>query len=165
MPELPSTKSLTEELAALQVDDSRIRQYHEEYYRGFRSAVDAMRPIAARHDKLLAMATSFHVWSLPDSFSYRIDVESRGNDKWVVKRGGFVYSTAVRWFVYEPQPSSREDDFIAETRFSRDEAFRIAFDWAAKFQAAYDASGGDLRKFVREVQPDKFGVVFTPEAK
>lgn len=51
-----------------------------------------------------------------------IVVESRGKGTWAVKNFDSVLNADGVW-EWEPQPSSRGDEFIARTRFSRDEAF------------------------------------------
>lgn len=52
-------------------------------------------------------------------------VESRGDGTWAVKNGGCVLNVDGVW-EYEPNPSNRTDEFIARTRFDRDDAFRRA---------------------------------------
>ena len=52
--------------------------------------------------------------------------EARGYDKWAVIYHGGVYDRRAEKFVYEPMPSSRTEEFLAATRFTRDEAIELA---------------------------------------
>lgn len=52
-------------------------------------------------------------------------VESRGDGTWAIKNGGCVLNVDGVW-EWEPSPSDRTDEFIARTRFDRDDAFRLA---------------------------------------
>lgn len=52
-------------------------------------------------------------------------VESRSDGAWVIKNDGCVLNADGCW-EYEPSPSNRTDEFIARTRFDRDDAFRRA---------------------------------------
>lgn len=54
-------------------------------------------------------------------------IESRGDGRWAIKDAGCVLNADGVW-EYEPNPSNRTDDFIARTRFDRDDAFRRAAD-------------------------------------
>lgn len=54
-----------------------------------------------------------------------IFIEDRGNGKWAVSNGCSVLATDGEW-EYEPRPSNRDDDFLARTRFTLDEAKRRA---------------------------------------
>lgn len=56
---------------------------------------------------------------------YVLTVEWRGNDNWCVTDGFGCYR-ADGDREYEPQPSSRDDDFISRTRFPLDEALELA---------------------------------------
>lgn len=49
-------------------------------------------------------------------------IEDRGYGKWCIKDGGSVLARDDTW-VWEPQPSSRTDEFIAASRFTLQEAF------------------------------------------
>jgi hypothetical protein len=61
----------------------------------------------------------------------RLTVERRvqhdGAVKWCVNNQGFVLNTDGE-FEDEPRPSSREDDFIARTRFDFETAYRLAME-------------------------------------
>lgn len=46
-------------------------------------------------------------------------------DTWAIRCMGRVLNRDNEW-EWEPQPSSREDDFLAATRFDRDDALRRA---------------------------------------
>lgn len=65
----------------------------------------------------------------PDDDPYwrrAITVQWRGAEDHCVKQGSKVWDeTAGRW-EWEPQPSSRDDDFIARTRYPYDKATAIA---------------------------------------
>lgn len=56
---------------------------------------------------------------------YVVFVEWRGGDNWCVTDGFGCYR-ADGEREYEPNPSSRDDDFIGRTRFSLDEALELA---------------------------------------
>ena len=45
-------------------------------------------------------------------------------DVWTVVDGGTVLNTFLEW-EYEPQPSSRDDNFFSRTRFSHDAALDL----------------------------------------
>jgi hypothetical protein len=64
----------------------------------------------------------------PIPITYRIGrllIDSRGGDKWAVVHGGFVLNSEDE-FEYEPLPSSRDEAFLARTRFRFDEAVERA---------------------------------------
>jgi hypothetical protein len=54
-----------------------------------------------------------------------LTVEYRGKDLWGVFNGRQCLGTDGLW-EWEPQPSSREDDWLATHRFPLDEALRLA---------------------------------------
>lgn len=59
-------------------------------------------------------------------FSENLSIVWRGNNLWcVVDRSGLVLNADGEW-EYEPNPSSRTDDFKARTRFSLEQAFARA---------------------------------------
>lgn len=77
-------------------------------------------------DDLLEHATSFVFTPAgtdrtnPDTRPFRVTVEWRGGDTWAVIWMGECWNgTGWEW---EPSSSNREDDFLARTRFSLDEA-------------------------------------------
>lgn len=53
-------------------------------------------------------------------------VEWRGGDRWVITDGSFVWDDADENWEYEPQPSERDDDFKARTRYKLATAIEIA---------------------------------------
>jgi hypothetical protein len=53
---------------------------------------------------------------------------------WAVCDGSTHVWDGARW-LFEPQPSSRDDDFIARTRFSRDRAIELALAIYARREA------------------------------
>lgn len=55
-------------------------------------------------------------------------VEWRGGDAWCIHNGSACFNRDGEW-EYEPMPSSREDDFIARTRYSLTEAIDLATAW------------------------------------
>lgn len=65
---------------------------------------------------------TYEVEGSPDPVA--ITAAWRGGEAYAVARGGFVWN-GDEW-EYEPRPSSREDDFLARTRFTYDEANAIA---------------------------------------
>jgi len=71
---------------------------------------------------LLARARSFAI-------APRLTVDWRDNvgdeSLWVISNNGLVLRDDGE-FVYEPSPSNRSEEFIARTRFSLDDAMRIA---------------------------------------
>lgn len=52
-------------------------------------------------------------------------------DLWAVMRHGYCYQ-ANGMSEYEPSPSNRSEEFLARTRFSRDEAIKLALEQVAK---------------------------------
>lgn len=68
----------------------------------------------------------------PGRWHFTIRVERRGPGAWaVVRPSGFVLSREGTWD-FEPQPSSRTDEWIAANRFRYHEAFLLAEQWAPK---------------------------------
>lgn len=70
-----------------------------------------------------------------DSHVWCVTVAYRGHGKWAVMRGGTASGACFgrdgRWD-YEPSPSSRDDDWLADHRFGKDEALALAREWAPK---------------------------------
>lgn len=75
----------------------------------------------------LALVESFRL-------AANVFIVKRGDGKWSVFNGCSVFNREGEW-EYEPLPSSRDDDFIARTRFSFDEAFRLGEAEAEKDRA------------------------------
>jgi len=73
---------------------------------------------ATSTDDLLGKATRFEI-------KPGIEVVHRGDDRWAISDGTAVYNRFEEW-EWEPMPSSRDEDFFARARYSRDEAIRIA---------------------------------------
>lgn len=88
-----------------------------------RLVIDAAKAMRER----LALVESFRL-------ARDVAVVKRGDDKWVVFNGCSVLNRDDEW-EYEPLPSSREEDFIARTRFSLEEAFRLGEVEAEKVRA------------------------------
>lgn len=63
----------------------------------------------------------FHTWS--------VAVAWRSDDKYAVTHIGYVFNSDGEW-EYEPQPSSRDDEFLARTRFDYWTAYRLACEQA-----------------------------------
>ena len=55
-----------------------------------------------------------------DHYGHPITLEWRGDGTWAICHLGSVYSRNHEW-EYEPNPSSRSDEFIARTRYSSPE--------------------------------------------
>jgi hypothetical protein len=56
---------------------------------------------------------------------YSVKVQWRGGETYAVKRLGQVLDVDGEWD-YEPNPSNRDDEWIAAHRFSYEEAVRLA---------------------------------------
>ncbi len=63
-----------------------------------------------------------YIWTLT------IDVVDSEQDRWAVKQRGFRLSRSTSEFDYEPLPSSRESDWIADHSFTLDEAKAAALE-------------------------------------
>lgn len=63
-----------------------------------------------------------------------IYIEERGDGKWAVTHLGSACLNINGNWEYEPIPSSRGNEFISRTRFTLEEAMRLA-------QAEYDRGG------------------------
>jgi hypothetical protein len=57
--------------------------------------------------------------------SWDLAVEERGEGRWAVLHLGLCLGSDGR-FVYEPSPSNRTDEFLADHRFGLDEALALA---------------------------------------
>mgnify|MGYP000085442083 CR=1 FL=1 len=74
---------------------------------------------AAKKVALLDYATDFRI-------AEDVIVTWRGGDAWAIKtRFGHVYGKDGEWY-HEPSPSNRTDEFLANTRYGRDEAIEVA---------------------------------------
>lgn len=78
--------------------------------------------------KLIQSASSFTMDRERD-----LRIERRGQDAWAVCVGAGVVNIALRREP-EPLPSSRDEDFIARTRFALPDALRLAEDWLIEEQ-------------------------------
>lgn len=85
---------------------------------GWRDKANEMEGRALAAEAALAKAVVFEL----GEHHY---VESRGDGTWAIKNGGCVLNIDGEW-EWEPSPSNRTDEFIARTRFDRDDAFRRA---------------------------------------
>jgi hypothetical protein len=74
------------------------------------------------NEELLKRASSFEIFSLPDTSAFNVTVEKRkqddGNVLWGIYMGGSCFSKSVKWFIYEPMPSSRTKKYLKDTRFT-----------------------------------------------
>jgi hypothetical protein len=70
----------------------------------------------------LAKAVKFCVYS---QNNYRIYIELRGDDLWAITHLGECMTVDGNW-VYEPLPSNRSEEFLAQTRFPFDQAWALA---------------------------------------
>jgi hypothetical protein len=70
-----------------------------------------------------------------DAFTWCVTVAYRGRGKWAVLRGDSGSRVCLgrdgKWD-HEPSPSSRDDDWLADHRFGKDEALALAREWAPK---------------------------------
>lgn len=76
----------------------------------------------------IVQATAYTVSCLPDSpeaHLWTIEVAYRGHNLWAALRHGWCLDAAGRWD-YEPLPSSRTPEWLAEHRFPLEEALRLA---------------------------------------
>lgn len=77
----------------------------------------------------LPRATRYDVCALPeehpDYATFVITVEDRGRGRWAVCRGKRCLGVDGFWD-WEPLPSSREEAWLEEHRFSLDEALELA---------------------------------------
>lgn len=89
------------------------------------------------NDEKLAYATRFTIATRPrlkGEAGCPIDIQIAlrgkrdGQDSWAVVSVGEVWDIEAHCWVWEPHPSSRDEDFLRRTRFlSLDEAFSVAF--------------------------------------
>lgn len=68
-----------------------------------------------------------------DRHAFELMVEYRGNQRWAVVWHGMCLSKDGQWD-YEPSPSSREDDWLGERRFTEQKALQLACEWAPKLK-------------------------------
>ena len=83
-------------------------------------AVKRIEELEAR----LAMAVRFD-WPEYKDLHFRVAIESRGDGKWAIINGGMCWTRDGEW-EYESMPSNRTDEFIARTRYTLEEAFKLA---------------------------------------
>lgn len=73
------------------------------------------------------------------SHAFEVRAEWRDEDKYAVVHHRRVLNEAAEW-EWEPQPSSRTDEFKARTRFDLETARRLAREQAAKLYPEYVAA-------------------------
>lgn len=84
--------------------------------------------------KVRTQATEFMVTAVPeeldeldlDTWAFQLTVARRGPHSWAVIRRGRVWEESSGKWVDEPHPSSRDDEFIARTRYNLNTALSIA---------------------------------------
>lgn len=77
------------------------------------------------HTDVVKVAVSLLPLDHDASSYYTVMVEYRGPGRWAVTRHGNCLSRSGEWD-YESMPSSRTDDWLAEFRFTYDEAIEAA---------------------------------------
>lgn len=84
------------------------------------------------HIHITQVSVSYLPADHPDHVLFEVLVESRDlvNDRWAVLRHGRCLGRDGKW-EYEPIPSNRENDWLAEHRFGYDEALALAVEAAA----------------------------------
>lgn len=84
---------------------------------------------------LLASANSFAFSALPEGHPARhyftITAAYRGAGGWSVGHLGDILANDGHWS-WEIQPSARDETWLSAHRFDRDEAIRLALEWAQK---------------------------------
>jgi hypothetical protein len=74
-------------------------------------------------DELLKHATQFDFDYIPNR---KISIKQRSLGKWCISLyADDVWDKELKMFVWEPEPSSRTDEFLRVTRFSLEEAVGI----------------------------------------
>lgn len=77
---------------------------------------------------LFSHATRFTFLQGPDPLHDKITIDkiySPGGDYWTIKWGGSRWSKKNNLFLHESQPSNRTDDFINDTKFTLEDAYKI----------------------------------------
>jgi hypothetical protein len=96
----------------------RIEDARSHWNRRHPPGEEGLREDLELRDDLLIKAEKFR-------FGPDLTVESRGPSQWAVCHPGEVLNADGEW-EWEPQPSSRTDEFIARTRFTFAEAVKRA---------------------------------------
>lgn len=81
--------------------------------------------------EFLFPATTFTIPATGESIRRPLYIKKRyhkNKEGWAIFFAGDVWSREAHDFVWEPQPSSRTDEFLADTRFSLADALRIVED-------------------------------------
>lgn len=109
---------------------------------------DETRDENKRLHELVSMAEAYTITDDSKRLSHgyeHIEVKHRGDNLWCVSNGSSVLNKNGEW-EWEPQPSSRTDEFIAETRFSLDEAIARGFEAIANdpLKRSIPRSGNEL---------------------
>lgn len=87
-------------------------------------------------EDLAIMASEFKITPV-------IHVQERGKNRWCVFKLGDVLNADGEW-EYEPQASSRDEEFLERTRFSRETAIKLAKDKANEGNRRTDPAGSPL---------------------
>lgn len=110
--------------APILAESRNATRYADELLKTRADAAEANALKAMWNDRALAAEAAL-AKAVVFEFGEHHYVESRGDGTWAVKNGGCVLNVDGVW-EYEPNPSNRTDEFIARTRFDRDDAFRRA---------------------------------------
>lgn len=99
--------------------------------------------------ELLNKATTFLIWSLDDhgTSSYDITVELRSTNRWAICYGRSCWDIRENEFIYESMPSGRTEDYIKNTRFSLDEALKLAEEIIKPYEQARLETIDDISQF------------------
>ncbi len=60
----------------------------------------------------------------PHGDHFRIEKTDWGKDLWAIRKNGYCHNSNRKW-EYEPNPSSRTEDYLSRTRFSLEDCFRL----------------------------------------
>lgn len=115
-----------EQIATLQRENAELRGYREQ------TRIHYVHTLAKLAAAEAALDTATEFMFAKDTF-IRKAIQRDGGTKWKVSRNGEVLATDGEW-EYEPLPSSRDDEFLARTRY---ETFNAAIDAAKSVEPDY----------------------------
>lgn len=105
-------------------------------------------------------ATEYTVCVLPEDDPnrsvYAVKVANRGHGRWAVVLRSMCLNRAGEWD-WEPSPSSRDDEWLTEHRFDRDEALRLAREAAPHVLVNGKTAAEALRDVRSLVERDQAG--------
>jgi hypothetical protein len=87
------------------------------------------------HMKVTGLLISVLPLDHEEAASFSLKVEWRGKDRWAVTWGPRGCLSRQGTWDYEPLPSSREDDWLEQHRFTKSEAIELAVEQAPKLRA------------------------------